>query len=325
MGSPSTPSVLVDQDIQPIDYLERQFEGLADLTIGVSEDENAVVEALSDKDGILTTSRIPLNGDILERVSHLDFIAKFGTGLDSIDLDAAEREGITVLYTPGLNAFAVAEYSLTLLLAVRRNLVTNQRLLQEGGWRDEAPLSHNLIDTTVGIVGFGNIGQHLGHLLSGFNVELLVSDPYVPDADVNRIGAERTDLDDLLQRSDAVSVNAELTEETRGLIGRDEIDRMQSTAILVNTARGPIVDQTAVCEAVRNGELAGAGLDVFENEPLPTDSELHDVDGIVTSPHVAGGTHMSRTKCIDALADGVSRYLAGDRPHSQYVAVWIDE
>lgn len=325
MVIPMIPTVLVDQDIQPKDHLVQQFEELADLSIGVNEDEKAVGEALSDKDGIVTTSRIPLNGAVLEGANHLDFIAKIGTGLDSIDLDTAEEEGITVLYTPGLNAFAIAEYSLTLLLAVQRNLVTNQRILQEGGWRDEAPLSRSLVDATVGIVGFGNIGQHLGQLLSGFNVELLVYDPYVDEPDVHRAGAERTDLDTLLQESDAVSVNAVLTEETRGLIGWDEIDRMKSTAIVVNTARGPIVDQAAVADAVRNGELAGGGLDVFEDEPLSADSELHDVDGIVISPHVAGTSYASRTKCIDALADAVSSHLEGNRPQPQNVAVSVDE
>lgn len=315
------PKALVDEDITPQEHLYDRASEMLDLSIGVPTDESAVIENLRGIETIVTTSRIPLTERVVHEADSLRLIAKLGTGLDNIDLEAAEDQGISVIHTPGLNAFAVAEYALTLILNVKRQVVNYQSVLQNGGWRDEIELSSNLIGSTVGVVGFGTIGRYLATLLRGFDIELVAYDPYVSEAEMRVFNAEQVGLDSLLQRSDVVSINAKLTNETRNLIGDEEFEAMSRDAIIVNTSRGPIVNQDALVRAVSTGEIAGAGLDVFEEEPLPASSELHEYPEIVTTPHAAGSTVESRVLTIDRLIDCVEEFLAGTGPDDQYVAV----
>lgn len=315
------PRAIADEDIEPKSYVRERFEPFLDLEFGVDGTEEAVIEALDGRSVALATSRLPFTRTVIESAPSLELIGKYGTGVDNIDLDAAAANGVTVLHTPGLNAFAVAEFTLTLILAVRRRLLQNQHLLQRGGWRDEVVLSENLIGSTVGIVGYGNIGQHLARLLQGFDTDVFAYDPYVPDPALHRMGVERADLDALLERSDVVSVNAELTDKTRGMIDAEAFRRMKESAVLVNTARGPIVEEDALLDAVERGAIAGAGLDVFGIEPLPSGSPLHDYENIVTTPHVAGTTSQSRRTCIEHLATATETFLDGAVPADQYVAV----
>jgi D-3-phosphoglycerate dehydrogenase len=203
-------------------------------------------------------------------------------------------------------------------------VLANDRLLEDGNWRDEAQVASQVTGQTVGIVGFGRIGTRVAGLLSGFHVDVLAYDPYVFEEDTDVTGAELTDLEDLLTRADVVTVNAELTEETDGMLGADELGLLSSSAFLVNTARGDIVDEEALIDALENDELAGAALDVFEAEPLPTDSRLHDFDNVITTPHVAAMTRDSRVRCIDRLVENVTDLLAGDEPADRYMAVHAD-
>jgi D-3-phosphoglycerate dehydrogenase len=214
----------------------------------------------------------------------------------------------------------VAEYTLGLAIAVSRDVVRNDHLLEAGSWRDEAALSTTVNGGTVGIVGFGDIGSRVAAFFSGLNVEVLAYDPYVFEEDTDVTGAELTDLDDLLARSDIVTVNAELTDETRGLIDADAFARMQDSAILINTARGPIVSESALIDALERGEIAGAGLDVFETEPLPADSPLHDFDNVVATPHVAATTTETRVRIVRTLVDNVFGMLDGSGAPERYTA-----
>lgn len=315
------PKALVDEDIRPVEHLENRFEDVLELSIGAKNSREELIEQLQGKEFVLTTSRLPLDSEVLTATPELRAVAKNGTGLDNIDLGKAEELGISVFYTPGLNAYAIAEYSVTLLLTVGRHVSHNQTLLQAGVWRDELPLSKTVTGSTIGIIGFGNIGKYLAKLLSGFDVEVLASDPYVPTPEFDHFEVESVELDKLLERSDAVSINTALTEETKGLIGEHEFELMKSTAIIVNTARGPIIDENALIDAVEEGKIRGAGLDVFEEEPLPTDSDLHEYDNILTTPHTAGTTYSSRRRCIDSLRNSIGTYLEGGMPDNQYVAI----
>lgn len=312
---------IVDQDIQPFPRLRDHLVDHLDLERGVGGDEDALVQALEGASVLIATSRLPITERVLAASPDLELIAKIGTGIDSIDLDAAAAEGITVTYTPGLNALSVAEHTLALLLAVLRHVPENQSLLRSGGWRDDSSMGRQLSRSTVGIVGLGDVGSRVSRLLSGFEVDVLAYDPYVEEVDAELPGAELTSLETLLRRSDAVTVNAELTEETRHMLGSEEFAAMKNSAVLVNTARGPVVDERALCEALKTGELIGAGLDVFETEPLPVSSRLHDVDNVVTSPHVAAMTTESRERCIDTLAENVCCILDGEDVSPRYLAV----
>jgi len=310
---------LVDDDINPREVLRETVGDRLSLEFGVETAEEALKDALAGKDVLFTTSRLPVTRRVLEETD-LEIVAKIGTGIDNVDLKAARDLGIPVTYTPGVNAQAVAEHAVGLTIAVRRDIVRNYELLASGKWRDEAALTQGLTGQTVGIVGFGRIGSRVAALLSGFNVELLAYDPYVLEQDTDISGAELTSLDDLLARSNVLSINAELTEETEGLIGRRELDLLKDSAVLVNTARGPVVSESALVEALEEDRIAGAGLDVFETEPLPADSRLHDFDNVVATPHAAGITRKSRVESVETLVSNVLGLLDGDRVPDRYIA-----
>ncbi|EMA38367.1 hydroxyacid dehydrogenase [Halococcus hamelinensis] len=316
----TTRSAFVDRDVQPVDRLVADLDGEFELTVGEPADEDALIEALSGMDAVFTTSRLTLSERVLEATS-LDVVAKIGTGIDNVDLAAAERLGIPVTHTPGLNALSVAEHTVALLLAVARRIGQTQDLLRAGGWRDDAPFGTQLSGKTVGLVGFGNVGRRVATLLSGFRPTLLAYDPYVRPIDGELVGAELTSLDRVLTESDAVCVTAELTDETRGCIDGAALGSMKSSAFLVNTGRGPLVETDALVEAIREGNLAGAGLDVFEEEPLPADSPLHGLDNVVTTPHVAAMTTEYRRDGIDTLTENTMALLNGETVDPAYMAV----
>lgn len=313
---------LVDRDLQPADRLAENVAQAIDVTVGGPNDEDELIAALDGTDVIFTTSRLTLSKRVLE-ATDLELVAKLGTGIDNVDLDAAARLGIPVTHTPGLNAVSVAEHTVGLLLSATHRIGQTQDLLREGGWRDEAPFGSQLFGKTVGIVGYGNIGRRVAKLLSGFEPRLLAYDPYVRDIEGEVTGTELTTFDRVLSESDAVCVNAELTEETRGLVDSDALARMKSSAVLVNTARGPLVETDALVEAIRAGELAGAGLDVYEEEPLPADSPLHDLENVVTTPHVAAMTTEYRTKAVDRLSENALALLDGESVGEEYMAVSV--
>lgn len=309
---------LVDQDIQPASHLRTHVDDI-ELTFGVDDGEEALISRLDGIDILFTTSRLPVTREVLSRAD-LDLVAKVGTGLDSIDLSAAEELGVPVVYTPGLNALSVAEHAVSLLLAVKRKIVSGQETLEAGGWRDEMSTNQMTAGKTVGIIGFGNVGTRVAGLLSGFNVDLFAYDPYIHEVDTQVTGADLVSLEYLLERSDAVVVTAELTEETRGMIDEDVLSTMKDDAVLVNTARGEIVDQPALATAVRNGTIAGAGLDVFETEPLPVSSELHDLDRVVLTPHIAASATEAREAVIETLAETVRTFLSGGTVDDRFIA-----
>lgn len=318
---PDQVHVLVDQDVKPRDRL---FSGIGngfDLDVGVASTETSVIENLKGKQVVFTTSRLPLTANVFKHTESLELVSKIGTGLDSIDLEAAANAGVTVLYTPGMNALSVAEHALSLLLAVNRNVVLGRDALREGLWRDEVPNARPTAGTTVGIIGFGNVGRRLAGLLSGFNTDVLAYDPYVHEIDTDVTGTTLTELMPLLERSDAVIVTAEHTAETHGMVDSEALTRMKPSATLINTARGPIVDQSALIEALANSDIAGAGLDVFEAEPLPTDSPLHDFENVVVTPHIAASSIRARSGIIDTLIDCTRRYFEDDPIDERFVAV----
>jgi phosphoglycerate dehydrogenase-like enzyme len=312
--------VVVDQDITPTRTL---LDGLPDdweVTVGVEGTVAAARAAIETAHVVFVTSRVPLPRSVVAGASELEVVAKLGTGVDNIDRTAAAERGIPVTHTPGYNALSVAEHALCLVLATARRLTEARGLLKADRWRDEFTLGTRLSGSTVGIVGFGNVGTRLGRLLSGFDVDVLAHDPYVPEIDAELVGGSMTSLETLIERSDVIVVAAELTDETRGLIGAAELARAKPSAILVNTARGPIVDEDALVEALRRDELAGAGLDVFADEPLGADSPLLESDSVVATPHISSMTRESRTESIDRLTTNVVRLLRGEEIPERFLA-----
>lgn len=311
---------LVDRDIQPRERLLAGLEADLDLSVGGPDDEDDLVDALASKDVVITTSRLPLTARVIES-TELDLVAKIGTGIDNVDLDAARAHGIPVTHTPGMNALSVAEHTVGLLLAVAHRIGESRDLLRAGGWRDEAALGTTVTGKTIGIIGYGNVGRRTARLLAGFDPTLLAHDPYVRDVDGELTGTTLVALDALLEASDAVCVTAELTEETRGMVGAEEFAAMPDSSILVNTARGPIVDTDALVDALTAGDIAGAGLDVYETEPLPCESPLHDCPNVVATPHTAAMTRAYRQQAVDVLAEHTLALLRGEPVGEEYLAV----
>lgn len=224
-------------------------------------------------------------------VPGLRAIHKWGVGYDGIDLDAARQHGVRVFRTTGLNAVAVAETTLGLILAVSRNIVRGHVGIRDGGWpkAQVAASSTTLSGKVVGIVGMGQIGRALARLLAGFGCRILYAKrtPLTP-AEETGLGARHTALDDLLAQADVVTLNCDLNESTRNLIGHERLARMKPGAILVNAARGGVVIEADLAEALRSGHLRGAGIDVFAVEPISADNPLLGLDSVVLTPHLSG-------------------------------------
>lgn len=247
----------------------------------------------------------PFTAGVLGGAPNLRVIARVGVGYDSIDVVAASMRGVQVVTTPGSNDHAVADHTLGLMLAVLRRIPELERDMRSGGWNRTGRFApRQLAGCTVGLVGFGAIGRRVAERLAGFDVELLIHDP--------ALGDDSTPLDRLLQRSHVVSLHCPLLAATHHLINADTLRMMRPEAVLVNAARGPIVDQPALIEALRTGVIAGAALDVFDVEP-PAGSPLLAMHNVVLSPHVAGISTVSVTEMSRRATQAVIDVAAGRR------------
>jgi phosphoglycerate dehydrogenase-like enzyme len=250
----------------------------------------------------------PFDAAALAQLPELRIIARTGVGLDSIDLPAASAAGIPVTVTPGTNDETVADHALALMLAALRRLSDQDAQVRGGGWRDFSLLGPQLHGATVGIIGYGAIGRAVGRRLRGFGAELLIHDPPLADAD-----APLVELDELLRRSDVVTVHAPNTPATNGLIDARALALMKPGAVLVNTARGPLVDEDAVAAALHSGALGFAALDVFEIEP-PIGRPILSAPRTLFSPHIAGSSDASHLGMSRMATESVLARLQGRRP-----------
>jgi len=271
--------------------------------------EASLVERLaaSPVDAVILRGSKPLTARVLAAARGLKIIAKNGAGVDSVDLAEAARRGIAVAVAAGANAEAVAEHAVALMLALVRDLHRLDRKLRRGGWEDTAWLGRDFRGSVVGIVGYGSIGRSTARLASALGAQVVIL-RRTGDAEGFEV---ETGLDRLLARVDILSLHCPLTESTRGLIGRRELALMKPGALLVNTARGPVVDEAALIDALRSGHLAGAGLDTFETEPIAADNPLLTLDNVIVTPHVAGVTRNAALKVATITAQNVVDALEG--------------
>lgn len=270
-------------------------------------------EALSSTQAVLSGNDLIINEALFDMAPNLRVIAKMGVGLDMIDIDAASRHGAIVFHTPGVNNQAVADHTFAMLLAVARKIIYCDRSLREKRWEHTKIMGVELWQKTIGIVGLGAIGRAVALRAKGFDMKIVAYDPYWPEefATENRI--ERVPLETLLEISDVVSLHAPLTSDNRGMINADTLKLMKPTAILINAARGEIVNEADLYRALREGGIAGAGLDVFEKEP-PTDSPLLELDNVVLTPHTAAFTQEAMRNMDVGVVEQLIDYLNGQRP-----------
>lgn len=258
-------------------------------------------------------------GKVMESAKRLKLIQLASAGYDTVDLKAAERLGIPVSNMGTPIAPAVAEHTMALILGVLRRMVQVDSLLRQGDWSNEETScmdTPELAECTVGIVGLGNIGRTVAKLLRGFENPVFYADivPY-PDVE-NELGVRRVPLNEMLKESDVVTIHVPLTPATRGMIGERELALMKPTAILVNTSRGPVVDEAALTRALEAGTISAAGLDVFEEEPLAGDSPLRKMKNVLLSPHIAGNNRATWYRRGKFAFENMQRVMEGKGPLS---------
>jgi D-3-phosphoglycerate dehydrogenase len=313
---PSQFKVFVADPIHPagMERLARRFEVVHLPLDAPLEDRNA---AAAEADAIIVRL-FKVTPDLVARSHNLKAVIKHGIGVDSIDIPACTQHGVLVANTPGgSNAQCVAEGAVTLMLAVYRKVIDRHSAVLEGRFMEarHTPVTESLWGKTVGILGVGQIGRFTARICQGFDCKVLGYDPWAPDEVFERSGIERIgEIGEILSLSDAVSVHVPLSKETRHLIGTAELARMKKEAVIVNTARGGIIDENALALALREGRIAGAGIDVFEDEPPSPSSPLLKAPNIVLSPHVAGMSQDSLRELGEAVAAATAEALDGTMP-----------
>jgi D-3-phosphoglycerate dehydrogenase len=260
-----------------------------------------------------------MSGQMMDRLPALRLIAVSRGGPVNIDMDAAHRHNITVVNTPGRNASAVAEFAIGAILAETRLIRVGHEALRKGEWRGDLyradRTGRELNEMTVGVIGYGNIGTRVVRLLRAFGCHVLVCDPYVQlTADDRNAGVELVGFDELLTRSDVVTLHARVTEETRHIVNAEALGRMKEGAILVNTARGPLVDYDALYDALASGRIGSAMLETFAVEPAPADWPLLQLPNVTLTPHIAGASVRTVTYAAEQAAEEVRRFIAGLPP-----------
>ena len=273
-------------------------------------DEDELTGLMPGVSGVIASTD-PFTRRVLEAADALKVIARTGVGFDSIDLAAATEKGIVVATTPGTVDSAVADHAFALMLGIARRLVQNDAEVRAGRWNRF--IGDDLAGQTLGIVGLGNIGRQVARRAKGFDMSLLAYDVQKDEEFACQLGIRYVPLDELLALSDYVTLHAPLNQATRNLFDERALRLMKPTAYLVNTSRGGLIDESALAKALREGWIAGAGLDVFHNEP-PRDSELLQAPNVYYTPHVAGNTHGSQRLTIRMATENVLRVLRGEWP-----------
>jgi D-3-phosphoglycerate dehydrogenase / 2-oxoglutarate reductase len=298
------------------------LRGTCEVRMAPSLDEEALLGAVADVDALIIRAHGAVTRRLMEHAPRLKVIGRHGVGLDAVDLPAAQARGIAVVYTPEANTESVAEQCLGFMLVLAKRIIPADRAAREARWSARYDLTGSeLREKTLGLIGFGRIGRRLAEMArAALRMDILYWDHAGRDLAPPGIEARRAPLDELLGRSDVISVHVPLRPETRGMIGAAEFARMKPTALFLNTARGPIVDEPALIAALREGRIAGAGLDVYATEPLRPDNPLLSLDNVVLSPHMSAHTGEALRR-MAMVAEDVHRVLRGERPVHCYEIV----
>jgi D-3-phosphoglycerate dehydrogenase / 2-oxoglutarate reductase len=285
-----------------------------ELRMAKSASAGDILAVAREADAILVTyARLP--GDLLRQLTRCKAIGRFGLGVDNIDIPAAAELGITVTYVPDYCMHEVSDHAMALLLALARKIPLSNKLVQAGRWEMPAVVPiHRLAGRVLGLVGFGNIPRALAPKAKAFGLRVVTHDPYVSQQALAAAGVESVSFDRLLEISDFVSIHAPLMPATRGLFNAEVFGKMKAGALLINTARGPLVDEDALVSALESGRLGGAALDVVAVEPLPNDSRLIGRDNVILTPHTAFYSVEALDELQTKCAADVARVLSGEKP-----------
>ena len=307
----------------PIEFREYQspwpgvpFGDIAEVT-EASGSEDEIIRVLEGAN-IYVANHAPLTQRMLEHAPALKLAVIARGGPTNANVKAATRQGVLICNAPGRNATATAEHTLSLILAVLRRVPELHGALAKGEWRGDyyeyEKCGLELEDSTAGLIGFGAIGSRVARMLNGFGCHVLVYDPYVNEDSLGE-GMRKVGFDELLSRSRIVSLHARATPETKGMIGAKQLAAMPAGSVLINCARGSLVDYEAVCDALDSGHLWGAGFDVFPAEPVPANSRLMRTPHVVMTPHIAGASKQTTEKAARIAAGEIRRFLQGEPLH----------
>ncbi|MFC4440366.1 MULTISPECIES: NAD(P)-dependent oxidoreductase [Natrialbaceae] len=281
-------------------------------------------EIVSNLDGVeyLVVHKAPVSQAVFEAGDDLEVVGAARGGVENIDLEAAEKHDVTVLHAPGRNANAVSDYAVSFACSVHRRIPYFVETTNHGEWALEfnpENLPRDLKSLTIGIIGFGNIGRQVAKRWAGFGPDIVAYDPFVDDEVFADHGVSSASLDKLLGGADIVTLHARLSKDTKNLLSEAEFSQMKETGLLVNTARGGLVDTDAIVDALESGEIGGAALDVFDEEPLPESHPLLDIENAWLSPHTAGSTRDAVLNGSKIIASDLELLLAGEEPQHRFV------
>ncbi len=274
-------------------------------------DEETLVELVKDVDAIIVRSKPKVTRRVIESAPKLKVIARAGVGLDNIDLDAAKERGIKVVNSPAASSRSVAELATALIFNVARKIAFADRKMREGIWAKKQCVGIELEGKTLGIVGFGRIGYQIAKIAKALGMKVLLYDPYPNEERAKEVGGKFVDLETLLRESDVVTLHVPLVEATYHMINEERLKLMKKTAILINAARGAVVDTNALVKALQEGWIAGAGLDVYEEEPLPKNHPLTKLDNVVLTPHIGASTVEAQMRAGVQVAEQIVEILKG--------------
>lgn len=309
MTQSTRPVVLIAEELSPatIEALGPDFE----IRHCNGADRAELLPALADADAILVRSATKVDAEALAAAPRLKVVARAGVGLDNVDVKAATQSGVMVVNAPTSNIVSAAELAVALMLAAARHVSPAHAALRNGEWKRSKYTGIELFEKTVGIVGLGRIGILVAQRLAAFGMSVIAYDPYVQAGRAAQLGVRMVSLDELLAEADFISVHLPKTPETVGLIGAEELAKARPSLVLVNAARGGIVDEAALYDALKTGQIAAAGLDVFAKEPC-TDSPLFELDNVVATPHLGASTDEAQEKAGVAVARSVRLALGGE-------------
>jgi D-3-phosphoglycerate dehydrogenase len=289
--------------------LKEVKEFKVDCPTGLKPEE--LKDKIKDYDALIVRSGTSVNSEVIRQAVRLKFIGRAGVGLDNVDLDAATQKGIIVMNTPAGNTISTAEHTLSMILALARNIPQADLSLKQGRWLRSKFMGVELYSKTLGIVGLGKIGSEVARRALSFGMNVLAYDPYLSLEVAQGLGVEVVELKELLERSDFITVHTPLTDETRHMISRKEFAMMKNGARIINCARGEIIDEEALIEAIKGGKIAGAAIDVFEKEPLPHNSELLKLNNVIATPHLGASTEEAQINVAIEIAQIVRDALLG--------------
>jgi D-3-phosphoglycerate dehydrogenase len=291
----------------------KELEDVAEVVVDTAITQEELINTIKDFDAIIVRSRTKVTRAVIEAAEKLKIIARAGVGVDNVDMEAATEKGIMVVNAPESTSVTVAEHAMGLIMALARKISIADKSVKEGKWEKSRFMGIELAGKTLGIIGMGRIGSQVASRCKAFAMDILVNDPYITEDVASRIGARIVDKETLLKEADVITIHVPLTPETKHSIAAREFDIMKESAFIINCARGGIIKEDDLYDALKSGKIGGAGLDVFENEP-PEGSPLLELDNLVATPHIGASTREAQRDAAIIVANEVKKVFMGKAP-----------